>query len=348
MYNPNILFGGISILIIGDFFQIPVTTGCDLWSVMYGTVNGNNATMQNLFQQFHGHELTGNVQAADCVIHMQRVAAFCALSLVYPTGQKWSAKDNAHYKPITRDIVDGVTHKLASQYIEQDPNCITHSTCIVTSNDDRAIINAAAAEAFGKQKNVPVLWWKRQLHEDFPLSSQAIFYNEDKRPELFAYFVQGGPGQVLNNAHGNVYFGVANGTPCTMHSLAQDDPEEERVAFQAIAKSTPGQMIDLPTPPDCIIIDVKPQAGMQWPKHLDLAPGSNFIRIMIGLTSRCNKKAKVGIQESVAYYAHAVDLAFAITVWKCQGGTFEYIIALLEHSPGSPALTFEKLYMMFT
>jgi hypothetical protein len=29
-------------------------------------------------------------------------------------------------------------------------------------------------------------------------------------------------------------------------------------------------------------------------------------------------------------------------------GTFDYIIALLEHSPGSPTLTFEKLYVMFT
>jgi hypothetical protein len=187
---------------------------------MYGTVNGNNATARNLFQQFHVHELMANMRAADCVIHMQRVAAFCALPLVYPTGQKWSAKDNAHYKPITQDIVDGVTHELTSQDIEQDPNWITHSTCIVTSNVDRAIINAAAAKAFGKRKNVPVLRWKRQLHEDFPLSSQAILYNEDERPELFAYFVQGGTGQVLNNAHGNVYFGVANGTPCTMHSLA--------------------------------------------------------------------------------------------------------------------------------
>jgi hypothetical protein len=44
-----------------------------------------------------------------------------------------------------------------------------------------------------------------------------------------------------------------------MHSLAWDDPEEECMAFQAIAKSTPGQVIDLPTPPDHIIIDVKPK-----------------------------------------------------------------------------------------
>ncbi len=50
----------------------------------------------------------------------------------------------------------------------------------------------------------------------------------------------------------------------------------------------------------------------------------------------------------MTYYAHAVDLAFAITVWKCQGGTFDYIIALLEHTPASPTLTFEKLYVMFT
>ncbi len=50
----------------------------------------------------------------------------------------------------------------------------------------------------------------------------------------------------------------------------------------------------------------------------------------------------------MTYYAHAVDLAFAITVWKCQGGTFDYIIALLKHPPGSPTLTFEKLHVMFT
>jgi hypothetical protein len=35
-------------------------------------------------------------------------------------------------------------------------------------------------------------------------------------------------------------------------------------------------------------------------------------------------------------------------IWKCQGGTFKYIVALLEYSPGSPALTLEKLYVMFT
>ncbi len=132
--------------------------------------------------------------------------------------------------------MDGVTHEVISQDIKQGSNLITHSTCIVTSNVDWAIANATAAKAFDKHKNAPVLQWKCQLHQDYPLLAQAILYNEDKRPEVFANFVQGGTGQVLDNAHSHVYFGVANGIPCTMHSLAWDDPEDELVAFEAIAK----------------------------------------------------------------------------------------------------------------
>jgi hypothetical protein len=52
MYKSDQTFGGISILLIGDFIQLPTTTGRDLWSVMYGTVSGNDGTARNLFQQF--------------------------------------------------------------------------------------------------------------------------------------------------------------------------------------------------------------------------------------------------------------------------------------------------------
>ncbi len=61
MYKPDQTFGGISVLLIGDFIQLPVTTVRDLWSVMYGTVSGNDGTVHNLFQQFHVKELTVNI-----------------------------------------------------------------------------------------------------------------------------------------------------------------------------------------------------------------------------------------------------------------------------------------------
>jgi hypothetical protein len=61
MYKHDQSFGGISILLIGNFIQLPVTTGHDLWSVMYGTVSGNDGTARELFQQFCVKELTINI-----------------------------------------------------------------------------------------------------------------------------------------------------------------------------------------------------------------------------------------------------------------------------------------------
>jgi hypothetical protein len=145
----------------------------------------------------------------------------------------------------------------------------------VTSNVDRAIINAEAANAFSQRNNVPVLQWKCQLRQDFPLVAKAMLYDEEERAELFAYYVQGRSGQVLDNTHGNVYFGVANGTACTTHLLAWDDPQEEQNSQKATVTSTPGQMIDVPTPPDQIIIDIKPQTRIKWPQDLNIAPDSN-------------------------------------------------------------------------
>ncbi len=84
------------------------------------------------------------------MIHTQRVAGFRTLPQVYPLGPKWTAENNKLYKPITKDIVDGVTHELTIQDVENDPNWITKSTCIVTSYIDRVIINAEATKAFGK------------------------------------------------------------------------------------------------------------------------------------------------------------------------------------------------------
>ena len=82
---------------------------------------------------------------------------------MYLSGQKWTAEDNKLYKPITKDIVDGVTHELTLPDVKNDPNWITESTCIETSNVDRAIINAEAAKAFDKCNNVPIFAMEMQI-----------------------------------------------------------------------------------------------------------------------------------------------------------------------------------------
>ncbi len=79
-----------------------------------------------------------------------------------------------------------------------------------------------------------------------------------------------------------VYFGVANGTACTMHSIAWDDPGDKKDAHNTIKTSTPGQAIDLPKPHDHIIVDIKPIQGIKRPQNLNHLPNSNLIQIPIG------------------------------------------------------------------
>ena len=54
--------------------------------------------------------------------------------------------------------------------------------------------------------------------------------------------------------------------------------------------------------------------------------------------------------QKISYLSHAVDLAFAITTWKSQGGTFEIVVVLLEsyNAPSKQKLSFELLYVMFS
>jgi hypothetical protein len=152
MYKHDQTFGGISILLIGDFIQLPVTTGRDLWSVVYGTVSGDDGTAGNLFQQFCVKELTVNIQSSECQMSNTYAESgrFLYITTNVPIRKKKTAEDNKLYKPITKDIVDGVTHELTLPDVEYDPNWISKSTCIVTSNVYRAIINAETAKAFGK------------------------------------------------------------------------------------------------------------------------------------------------------------------------------------------------------
>ncbi len=67
MYKHDQSFGGISIFLIGDFIQLPVTTGHDLWSIMYGTVSGYDGTARKLFQQCCVIKLTQNIRSSECM-----------------------------------------------------------------------------------------------------------------------------------------------------------------------------------------------------------------------------------------------------------------------------------------
>ena len=68
IYKPTCLFGGISILLLGDFVQLPVTIGRNLYAIMYGHVTAEDANARALFAEFHVVQLQQQMHASTCKI----------------------------------------------------------------------------------------------------------------------------------------------------------------------------------------------------------------------------------------------------------------------------------------
>ncbi len=74
-------------------------------------------------------------------------------------------------------------------------------------------------------------------------------------------------------------------------SLAWDEKNKEDENLALISKNRHSAILELPYPPDHIIVSIKPKPGTSWPRNLNLAPpNSDCIHIPIGLVSRIYSK----------------------------------------------------------
>ena len=93
--------------------------------------------------------------------------------------------------------------------------------------------------------------------------------------------------------------------------------------------------------------------------QMDVRPyayGNTFKRtvtILIGLMNEKSDKLHVKLGEGkrsmkLAYRQNAVELAFAITVWKSHGGTYPNILMLLEGSTDAPKWCYKHMYVAYS
>ena len=75
LYDPSRVFGGISILLVGDFLQLRVIGGVDLYKVMYVARHAVEVRVQDLFRRFRVFEMHTLIRAHGCALHQQRLCA---------------------------------------------------------------------------------------------------------------------------------------------------------------------------------------------------------------------------------------------------------------------------------
>ena len=107
-----------------------------------------------------------------------------------------------------------------------------------------------------------------------PCALQALLYDEEVNPELFGYFILGAPGQILDNGNGNIVYGVANGMPCIMVSIVWDSADDLHAAQAMLTAHDwrTSSVMDLPMPPNHIIVALHGIDISAWPQHLNVTP----------------------------------------------------------------------------
>ena len=241
-FDNDLPFGGLAVLLVGDFYQVPPVGAAPLYDdainyIAHGEGNGDTARMDGalLFSRFTVSQLSRQERAA---ADLQHTSLIDRLRDVHSTAPPFTRNDFANYKKLSpNDIVADATWAFAP--------------IVVTSNHERQLHNASQAVRFARCKGLPVLRWRLPfLSCGAPSRELDAAYATDTR--LHGYFVEGAPAILLDNIF--VHRGLANGTHVVMHSVTFSDstPQEQQTIQDIrsrIARAQPGEIVDLPVRP---------------------------------------------------------------------------------------------------
>ena len=336
-------FGGVSVLLVGDFSQIPPVSGTSLFkAVMENAIKKRGMKRDfsafkrgaDLFQRHHLTSLTVQQRSKD--------AAQTDLVTRMGRGESLTPRDLKNIKRLSRDDCKETKWKIS-------PIVVATNKEVFDLTEDRAV-NFACIHG-----TVVIKWkkttknWKNQ--PDLELFGSEVY--ED--PALWEYFVQGAPSFISSNL--NTAMKICNGTQVKLHSVTLADAAANFELNDKISKSSPGTVIELEDPP--ISVNV----------HLYLDDEEQQERATkFGMTSLVEDDFVVAIRKGGFAKYHTIDLnggdwygvskvsvqnifplefGLVMTYHKCQGRTLPSLIINLAHMPPSMRQNEVKHHTLF-
>ena len=365
-------FEGMSVIALGDFYQVQPCTPPALYSSLMDIVSGTREVGRpgyqqvgtNLFSGFKLFELKTQMRAREDSEHGSWVEAF----------------RSGNMKPVDRAFIELLKSRQFSANDVQQDRSWAWATIGVTSNMEKRAVDQRQAKSFASAHGVPVIVWNKPVTSPSFLANSAAtsgsmmewLYREEAG--LQGLFVKGAPAYLSKIfAKKGVSRGLANGTTCIMHSLTfteETDGEraEARAAYASIAAARPGSIVNLGNlVPLSVNIEhqVTADEAAGWPMggsliHPVINRAANIGTVIIPVV--CDHTDLVHTRAAgentgwpggkVKVKCHAVEPGFAITFHKLQGKTIPKVILDLRKRPGTSAgikdVTFEGMYVGWT
>jgi hypothetical protein len=311
-------FGGMGVIIMGDFFQQGPVGRSLLQASM---IDGNPAG--DLFKEFQRIEFTQQQRASHDTLHSERLLYFRA-PLTTQT-------------PVLTSQILKELKVISAKDLQEDPKWAT-APIICSDNVTRHAINKLKIFELARRIRSPVIAVRLPLavHARTAFTAASIRTRtsmeklQDQHDNLTFYFVPGAPVMCKDNISPS--FGIANGTQAVLHSLTLN-PEKVDVddVWQQISLTQPGELFELQVLPLSINI-VLINSQQAFDAQASLFTDNLVVPVLLNTRSpRILKVAgRSNLPRKLTFYDYGIDLAFALTYFKVQGLTLERIILDLD------------------
>ena len=242
--NCDLPFGGLDLLLVGDFAQLPAVKQTSLHDALVQSTQKYIAPEEHVMEaaaliaKFRKFELKTLHRSGECNKLKELLLRYRNL-------------DNSEPSITMKDIEEiGVLNR---KVLTKDPN-FKDATILVATRRERAELSRKIGQRFARERGVPFYWWyKRPSKGDMSNEeADAISQGMSKYcPDVEGYYIQGAPCMMKQNI--SPPLGYANGSQGRMIGIVPKEGNQ-------LPPGAPGEIIMI-EPPQYIIMEVHHSKG---------------------------------------------------------------------------------------